>query len=216
MNRTPRGIKADTGYSYQKLEIVASGFRKCLGLSTLDKIHGLHLCDRLPTTVVNDIPYAVECGVAHLNGVEAEASFDAENNRYQILLTEETYDLLEAGKPHGTWVIVHEYAHVALHGGLLQRLANMNFQKRVALYKGTPVPHSFCYDTEWQTDSFTGAVLMPAAGIATLEENCPYNFFGGKPLSLEHTVSQHYGTSMQAAGYRVDTFRQRRAQLLAA
>ena len=212
MGREPRGIKADEAYSYKKLEAMASGFRKHLGLESTERLIGLDLYDNLPNTVVGGIPFKVECGVDHLDGVEAEASYDAERKRYQVLLTPETYDLLESGNPHGTWVIVHEYAHVALHGRLLQRLAKMELSRKAALYKGTPVPHPFYMDTEWQTDSFTAAALMPAAGIAHFEEK-PIKVCG-QALSLVRCVTTTFGTSQEAAQYRIDTFKRRRGELL--
>ena len=213
MNKAPRGIKADVAYSYKKLEAVARSLRSYLGLSTTDKIDGLELFDKLPAISIDGISYGVETGVDILQGVEAEASFDAEKKHYQILLTPETYDLLEARNPHGTWVLVHEYAHVVLHGKLLQRLASMAIQTRAALYKGTPTPHSFFMDTEWQTDSLTAAFLMPAVGISHLEQDTSYRFMGLSP-SLEFVVSIHFGTSLEAANYRVGTFRQRREELV--
>lgn len=214
MGREPRGIKADEAFSYSKLERLASGFRKHLGLEPTTRLAGLELYDNLPNTVVNGVPYKVECSVDHLNGVEAEASFNAERGRYQLLLTPETYELLESGNPHGTWVMVHEYAHVALHGRLLQRLAKMELSRKAALYKGSPVPHPFYMDTEWQTDSFTAAALMPAAGIAHFEEN-PIRVFG-QALSLVRCVTTRFGTSQEAAQYRIDTFKRRREELLSA
>jgi hypothetical protein len=212
MTGIPRGIKADFAYSYRKLEAAATGFRQRLGLGPTDRLDGLEFFDNLPDVSVCGRRYEVRSGVDHLDGVEAEASFDPELKRYQVVLLPEIYDRLENGNPHGTWVLVHEFAHVTLHGRLLQRLAKMEVERRAALYKGSPHPHQFYMDTEWQTDSFTAAALMPAAGIAELEREALRTL--GTVRYLADSVAQQFGTSAEAAEYRCDTFKRRRSELL--
>lgn len=217
MIKTPRGIQAERAHSYASLESMATRFRAGFGLADPTiPVDGLRLYD-----LVQDFPipvgterHRIFCRVGELpDGLEAKAMFVAETRDYDIVLTPRTYEWLEKKHPRGKSGLVHECSHVFLHPRLLQQLSTLPLHSRAALYRGSTVPHSFCCDTEWQADALTGAITMPARGIAQIEEQRARKV---SRWPMETILANHFEVSMEAAGYRWETYQQRKSVLLKA
>ena len=61
-------------------------------------------------------------------------------------------------------------------------------------------------DTEWQANAFASSLLMPARGLAALEER-----YGQLSAVM---ISDKFKVSYETAGYRLTLFNQRRGELL--
>jgi Zn-dependent peptidase ImmA (M78 family) len=95
--------------------------------------------------------------------------------------------------------------HCILHTDQLIRLAQMPTNQQTAFHRGR-TGHKPYEDTEWQANAFASALLMPARGIASLERERGY-----LDASL---IVDRFGVSLEAAGYRLDSFTARRDELL--
>lgn len=215
MNRQPRGIRAERSYSHVQLESAALGFRKAVGFAENEPIDGLKFYDQIQdyNVVLNGKKYPIFCRVDRLvDGAEAQAVFDPDESAYEIVLSEQTYEWLEDRHPRGKHSLIHECAHVVLHPKLLQQLSLMPVPEKAALYRGGLVPHKFFEDTEWQADALTSAITMPAKAINRLERERErkHNF-----LTLDGEMAERFGVSQQAAGFRLNTYQNRKEQLLA-
>ena len=203
------GVRADRGYSYRKLEKIATYVRERLSYSPTDAINTLQLFDGLDIEVRDvtgrDIP--IHGGVIDLNGSEGYAKYDGERGVIEILATHETYDWLERGYPRGGFFVAHELGHCLLHTDQLVRLAQMPKAQQAALHRGgEEVGHQIYQDTEWQANAFAGALLMPARGLLTLEQE---HGELSPPIIVEH-----FRVSAEAAGYRLELYNDRKGQLL--
>jgi len=81
----------------------------------------------------------------------------------------------------------------------------MPTNQQAALHRDR-VGHKPFQDTEWQANAFASALLMPAHGIAAIERD--YGI-----LNADLIVEQ-FKVSREAAGYRLNTFRERKEDLL--
>jgi Zn-dependent peptidase ImmA (M78 family) len=81
----------------------------------------------------------------------------------------------------------------------------MPTRQQAAFHRGQS-DHKPYEDTEWQANAFAGSLLMPASGMATLEEQNGH-------LSTA-MVSSVFKVSSEAAGYRLRLFNERRGELL--
>ena len=203
------GVRADRGRSYQNLEKIAANVRERLNCPPTEAINTLRLFDGLPMTV-NDktgpvIP--VRGSVIELNDSEGYSKYDREHRVIEILASPTTYEWLENGYPRGRYFVAHELGHCLLHTDQLVRLAQMPKVQQAALHRGGQVVgHETYQDTEWQANAFAGALLMPARGLLVLEQK------RGK-LSPA-IIAEHFHVSAEAAGYRLELYNDRKAQLL--
>lgn len=203
------GVRADRGYSYRKLEKIATHVRGLLNYSPAEAIDTLRLFDGLDIEVEDgngrDIP--IHGAVIELNGSEGFAKYDRDRCVIEILASPETYDWLEKRHPRGGFFVAHELGHCLLHTDQLVRLAQMPKVQQAALHRGgQEVSHETYRDTEWQANAFAGALLMPARGLLLLEQE-------HGELSPE-TIAEHFHVSAEAARYRLELYNDRKEQLL--
>lgn len=202
------GARADRGYSYQNLEEISAGVREQLGYTPTEAIDTLQLFEGLDIRVKDKagrkIP--IRGGVIELNDSEGYAKYDKDRRIIEILASPETYQWLESGYPRGGYFVAHELGHCLLHTDQLVRLAKMPKAQQAALHRGRKeVEHKAYMDTEWQANAFAAALLMPARGLLALEKS--------GELSLE-IIAEHFHVSDEAATYRLDSYNNRKNQLL--
>lgn len=119
--------------------------------------------------------------------------------------SESTYAWLEEQHPRGAFFVAHELGHCLLHTNQLVRLAQMPTEQQAAFHRGH-TDHKPYLDTEWQANAFASALLMPARGLAALEEQ-----YSGLTTSL---ISDTFKVSWEAATIRLDNFTRRKGELL--
>ena len=100
-----------------------------------------------------------------------------------ILIREDVYEGLHLNRPRDRMTVVHEFAHLRLHGrGRLAR--NMS--------SSPPKPWN-C--PEWQAKAWAGAMMVPAALVP-------------KPFKVtEEFIAQEFGVSLPAAIHRLQQIR---------
>ena len=209
MRQGVTGLRADRGYSYAELEVIAADVRKQLGYEPSDPIDTLWLFDGLDLRLQDKtgLSIPIRGSVIELDGSEGYAKYDDDRRVVEILASPETYEWLEQGHPRGGFFVAHELGHCFLHTDQLVRLAQMHKAQQAALHRGgEDVRHQTYMDTEWQANAFASALLMPAQGLLILEQE-------HGPLSPAPVV-ERFQVSSQAAGYRLDLFNDRREQLL--
>ena len=209
MSQGLSGVRADRGYSYQRLEKIATYVRDRLDYSPTEAINTLLLFDGLDIEVRDgtgqDIP--IRGSVIELNDPEGYAKYDGDRRIIEILASPETYDWLEQGYPRGGYFVAHELGHCLLHTDQLVRLARMPKAQQAALHRGGQVVgHETYLDTEWQANAFASALLMPARGLLALEQK----YDDLSPVM----VAEHFRVSAQAASYRLDRYNAKKQQLL--
>ena len=203
------GVRADRGYSYQRLEKIAANVRDRLDCSATEAISTLQLFDGLAITVQDgagqNIP--VRGSVIELNDSEGLSRYDRDRQVIEILASPKTYKWLEERYPRGGYFVAHELGHCLLHTDQLVRLAQMPKAQQAALHRGGQVVgHKTYQDTEWQANAFASALLMPACGLLALEQK----FNGLSPV----IVAEQFGVSSEAASYRLHLYNDRKQQLL--
>lgn len=208
MTKALCGVRADQGASYQKLEALASHVRKQLSFAPDAAIDPLRLFEDLHEISIRQgggqlIP--LRSGVVALEDSEGYARYDRGRKLIEILASERIYEWLERGHPRASYFVAHELGHCVLHTDQLIRLAQMPTNQQAALHRDR-VGHKPFQDTEWQANAFASALLMPARGIASLEQR-----YGS--VSAELIVDQ-FGVSREAAGYRLILFNERKGDLL--
>ena len=203
------GVRADRGYSYQRLEKIATYVRNQLSCSPTEALNALRLFDCLDITVRDRTgqEFPVRGGVIELNDSEGFSKYDSGRRMIEILASPKTYDWLTKGYPRGSYFVAHELGHCLLHTDQLVRLAQMPKAQQAALHRGGQVvAHETYQDTEWQANAFASALLMPALGLLALEQKCE---------ELSPTIiAEHFRVSDQAASYRLDLYNARKGQLL--
>ena len=209
MSQGLSGVRADRGYSYQRLEKIATYVRDRLDYSPTEAINTLLLFDGLDIEVRDgtgqDIP--IRGSVIELNDPEGYAKYDGDRRIIEILASPKTYDWLEQGYPRGGYFVAHELGHCLLHTDQLVRLARMPKAQQAALHRGGQVVgHETYLDTEWQANAFASALLMPARGLLALEQK----YDDLSPVM----VAEHFRVSAQAASYRLDRYNAKKQQLL--
>lgn len=208
--KAPGGVRADRPQSYQSVEKVASHVRHLIApeVPVNKALPGQVLFENLHKYVVKvggkvtEWEPAVE---AMSPGIEGATRYDAPRNKIVISLSEATYEALEQDNRRARFSFAHEVGHAALHHQELMRSGSIAHQM-AALYRGEALPHNKCMDTEWQANAFAAALLMPAVGLAEVEE-----MHGALTDVL---VSTCFKVSMPAARYRIEHFEARREQLL--
>lgn len=202
------GVRADHPFSYRKLEKRAAYVRQRLGMSPHEAVAPLKLFECLDDITIERrsgklLP--LRHGVISIEDSEGYAKYDKERGILEVLASEETYYRLEQGHPRGTYFVAHELGHCVLHTEQLVRLAQIPATQLAGLHRAR-IEHKPYQDTEWQANAFAGALLMPAAGLFALERK-----FG---LLTVTDVANGFGVSQEAAGYRIQLYTDRRADLL--
>ena len=202
-------MRADRGYSYRRLEKIATYVRDRLNCSPTEAINALRLFDGLDIEVSDgtgqDIP--IRGYVIELSDSEGFSKYDRDRRIIEILASPKTYDWLEKGYPRAGYFVAHELGHCLLHTNQLVRLAQMPKAQQAALHRvGQRVAHETYQDTEWQANAFASALLMPARGLLALDR---------KYDELSPTiVAENFRVSAQAASYRLDLYNDGKRQLL--
>jgi len=143
--------------------------------------------------------------VIMLEDSEGYTRYDKERRIIEILASDLIYARLEESHPRAAYFVAHELGHCVLHTDQLVRLAQMPTNQQAAFHRGR-ADHKPYEDTEWQANAFASALLMPAAGMAALED---------EGLELDPLfVARRFRVSKEAANYRLDLFRNRRRELL--
>jgi hypothetical protein len=208
-----RGILAERSYDQRGLETKALEFRRALRYVVMDRIKGIELYDKIQeyrVTVEGKSYRVVCCFDAMADDREAEARFNPKSQKYEIVLTPETYACLEKGIPRGTSTFLHECCHIFLHAALLKKMGERSIDSR-ALFQGGK-PHNHYVDTEWQAEALTSAIAMPAHGIRKLERELQEQ--GNTLLPMPLVIQKHFGVSPEAAANRWDLFNQKRGTLM--
>lgn len=208
MSRSLTGVRADHKYSYCRLEALAAYVRTQLNLPADVAIDALRLSEDLHEISISRSDSTViplRSGVIALEDSEGFARYDRQRKVIEILASERTYCWLEDGHPRAAYFLAHELGHCILHTDQLIRLAQMPTNQQAAFHRGR-TDHKPYEDTEWQANAFAGALLMPARGIALLEQQ---QGFLDTPLLVDR-----FGVSKEAAGYRLDCFLRRKEELL--
>ena len=209
MSQGQMGVRADRGYSYQRLEKIATYVRDRLNYPPAEAINTLLLFDGLDIEVRDGAGQDIQIrgSVIEFNDSEGYAKYDRDRRIIEILASPKTYDWLEKGYPRGGYFVAHELGHCLLHTAQLVRLAQMPKAQQAALHRGGQVVgHETYQDTEWQANAFASALLMPARGLLALEQKCD-------ELSPA-IVAEHFRVSAQAASYRLDLYNAKKQQLL--
>ena len=212
MPRKPSGIRADRGYSYQILEIVATKVRKRLELPPTAPINSLRLFEGLDITAQgrNGQNIPIRGNVIDLEYSEGFTKYNRDLQIIEIFASAETYNWLEQDFPRGRFFLAHELGHCLLHTNLLVRLAHMPLAQRTALQQREQlVLHEIFQDTEWQANAFASALLMPASGLLALETKSAN---GLTPAE----IAECFCVSAKAACYRLELYISRKQQLLMA
>ena len=208
MTRGLSGVRADSSWSYRRLEGLAAHVREQLNLRADEAVDPLELFEDLHEISIsrsNGVEIPLRGGVISLEDSEGYTRFDGGRDVLEILASERTYEGLEQGHPRAGYFVVHELGHCVLHTDQLVRLARMPTEQQAAFHRGRQ-GHRACDDTEWQANAFASALLMPAQGVAALERQN-----GGLTVSM---IVEHFRVSREAANSRIDLFTARRNELL--
>ena len=208
MNNLPTGVRSDFKSSYGKLESIAADVRQELKISADQAIDSLQLFENLFEINISkrdgtSIPlggYVIELDS------EGYTRYNSERRAIEIFASSQTYDRLEEGHPRASYFVSHELGHCLLHTDQLIRLAKMPTNQQAAFHRGGQRSHKPFEDTEWQANAFASALLMPALGLAGLEEEDGF--------LTAASIATQFGVSREAATYRMKTFCDRRSELL--
>jgi len=207
MTKPLAGVRADHNYSYSKLEAVAAYVRQQLKFSPDQAIDPLQLFEDLHELSITSNGKAIPLrgGVIALENSEGYTRYDHERHVIEILASETTYHWLEQRHPRAGYFVAHELGHCVLHTDQLVRLAQLPTNQQAAFHRGRE-GHRAYQDTEWQANAFASALLMPARGIVTLEQQ-----FGQVTVPL---LARQFGVSQEAANYRLALYASRKNELL--
>ncbi len=208
MSKRLVGVRADHPYSYRKLETTATHVRQQLNIPPHEAVDPLRLFEGLDDIRIgrrSGLPIPLRHGVISLEESEGYTKYDRKRGVIEVLASEQTYEWLEQSYPRATYFVAHELGHCVLHTEQLIRLAHTPATRLEGLHRGKAT-HKPYQDTEWQANAFAGALLMPATGLLALERAIG---------SLTATdVSEFFGVSNEAAGYRIALYSNRRAELV--
>jgi hypothetical protein len=205
-----RGIRAAAIRTYAGLERAAINLRRVVAptLAVDRALPGQELFENLGaySITVGSKQYGFTYDVRDLpSGVEGQARYERDDDEFVVVLSPETYAALERGVPRARFCLAHEIGHLVLHPLELMRLAAIPHESP-ALSRRQTSNHPAYLDTEWQANSFAAALLMPAAGIVSVERSVRALV----PLHLQ----ARFEVSAEAADIRLRTFRARRRELL--
>jgi len=208
MSKGLSGVRADQKFSYRAMEQAATYVREQLKFPADEALDPLRLFEDLHEISIGQrdgtaIP--LRGGVITLEDSEGYTRYDRQRRIIEILASELTYLRLEQGHPRAAYFVAHELGHCVLHTDQLVRLAQMPTNQQAAFHRGR-TDHKPYEDTEWQANAFASALLMPAAGLVSLEDE-------GLELSPLF-VARRFRVSQEAASYRLNLFESRRRDLL--
>jgi Zn-dependent peptidase ImmA (M78 family) len=208
----PRGYRADKAMSYVKIERIARARRKALAPDVaLDSALPVSeifewLDDQVVKAANDNVIVGLDYGVVNLpRGVEGRTQYDRERRKIAIELDAKTYEGLKTDQPRARMTVGHEMGHADLHTDLLLRISVIPHHQ-MALQRGSADPHPFYIDTEWQAGAYAGALLMPARGIAKLEQR-----HGRVSVPL---LQETFLVSAEAANIRLANYHAKKTQLL--
>ncbi|WP_158616663.1 ImmA/IrrE family metallo-endopeptidase [Corallococcus sp. CA054B] len=209
-NKGGGGHCADRGQSYGSIETAAEGVRAKISpkLPLTQALAGCQVFERLGLfkVVVDKKTVGLDPAVSKVpEGVEALSLYWREKNVIVVALSEQTYGRLEEDDYRARFSVYHEVGHAVLHPGELLRRALMS-HNAAAFYRGEPREHPLFMDTEWQANSFAGAMLMPAKGLAELERQ------KGRLTTI--MVQRAFRVSSEAALIRLKIYNSRKDELL--
>src|SRR5580658_7399012 len=173
MSKSLSGVRADHKCSYQHLERVAEHAREQLKFQPDEAIDPMRLFEDLHCIQIrksDGVLVPLRGGVIDLEDSEGYTRYDKNKKLMEILASAQTYEWLEDRHPRAGYFVGHELGHCVLHADQLVRLALMPHHQQQAFHRGRE-GHKPFEDTEWQANAFAGALLMPARGIAALEEH---------------------------------------------
>lgn len=208
MSKELAGVRADNKYSYRKLESIAAYVRQQLKFTRDQAIDSLRLFEDLheiSLTKSDGKVIPLRGGVIAVEDSEGYTRYDRKDEVIEILASESIYHRLENQHPRAGYFVAHELGHCVLHTDQLVRLAQMPTNQQAAFHRGRRGHRPF-EDTEWQANAFASALLMPARGIAALEQT-----YGRLTDSL---IADQFGVSLEAAGYRLDLYNSKKEDLL--
>jgi hypothetical protein len=208
MSKGLSGVRADHKLSYRALETAAAYVRQQLNFPADEPIDPLRLFEDLHESSIKQRDGSViplRGGVISLEDSEGYTRYDAKRGVIEILASERTYEWLEERHPRAAYFVGHELGHCVLHTDQLVRLAEMPANQQAAFHRGR-AGHKPYEDTEWQANAFASALLMPAAGLRSLEEEG----LGLTPLF----IARRFKVSKEAASYRLDLYGSRGRDLL--
>ena len=196
--------------SYSTVERYASLARSALlplqslteAISGLDLFEDLHQLEIESRGLLLQVNYAVNELPAGLEGI---SNYDSDREEMLITLSPKTYSSLEIGVPRALFCLCRELGHVCVHTEKLVELSNIPHNV-AALHRGEVPAHRIFEDTEWQTNAFAAAFLMPGTGLAELEAR-------GIILTPRELV-RRFNVSFDAARIRLDIYRARRSELV--
>jgi len=211
MSSVPSGFPADHGRSYQQIERLAQQVRGIVApqKDLTEPVPGVELFEALNRyhLMIDGRAVGLDYGIENMRaGVEAQTRYEGSRDRIVVLLSPDVYEGLDSGSERDRFTLCHEVGHAVQHSSELVRWAAMPHEQAAALLRGPTPRHAMFYDTEWQVNAFASAMLMPAAGLAALEQR-----YGAL---TPHRVRQHFQVSGRAAEIRLDTFHRRRFQLV--
>ena len=194
------GFPTDRGMSYAKIEQIASNVLRVVAPDrpATEALPGLSLFERLH---LYRVPFkgkmlSLDYEVIDLpSRVEAFTRYDEENEEVLVTLSSSTYDHLEKDYPRARLTVCHEIGHAVLHVRELVRLSRI--PHRNALFRGEEPSHERYQDTEWQANAFASALLVPARGLAVLEQQ-------GNLRAT--TIQKQYQVSALAAKVRLGVY----------
>jgi Zn-dependent peptidase ImmA (M78 family) len=208
MTKGLSGVRSDNKFSYRKLEAFATYVRQELKFAPGQAIDALRLFEDLHEISITKSDGKViplRGGVIAVEDSEGYTRYDRQHQVIEILASESIYHRLENQHPRAGYFVAHELGHCVLHTDQLVRLAKMPTNQQAAFHRGRE-DHKPFEDTEWQANAFAGALLMPARGIAALEQDY-------RQLTTSLIVDQ-FGVSNEAAGYRLNLYNSRKDELL--
>jgi Zn-dependent peptidase ImmA (M78 family) len=202
------GIRADRSYSYRALEKTARSVRNYLNLSPEVPVDALQLFENLDQIRIKVSDESIIPLRERVDLLENEGytRYDDERKIIEVVASDRTYRGLENGLARAAYFIAHELGHCVLHTAQLVRLAQLpTIEQQAAFHRGGRAEHKPYQDTEWQANAFASALLMPAAGIRLLEDDYP---------ATPSRIAMQFHVSLEAAGYRLELYQQRRSELL--
>lgn len=199
MTRPLTGIRADRKESYRSIEQKATVLRELLSLGPIDLFDARHFFDHVVPEMT------VKCATGNVALCEAIEDCQQEGltrwcpdlGALEFVLSNQTYEMLQAGNVRARSTVAHECGHACLHTDQIIRLGGMNLTSQVAFHRERN-PHEACEDTEWQANAFGSALLMPAQGVARI--------FTRLNRQSASALAETFGVSLESATYRIGTF----------
>lgn len=193
--------------SYSRIEREATAFRQWqkLQLKPADKLPACEIFEGLDDNLLalGGNNYHIQYSVEDMAYGEGRTQFNRDENCFEVVLSPDAYDDVHKGRGRGMLTFAHELAHLTLHPTLLYDRAHSPSVS--ALLRERDVSLPTYHDPEWQANAWGGAVLVPAAGLAELED---------QGLLHPEEVAGQYGVSWSAARVRIDIYARRKAQLI--